>query len=721
MTQVTAEIAALVSMTVPLCDIGIAPENPRADLPADDDIPNLAQTLVTDDGAGQLVPLFVRKGKKKENIWMALDGRRRLLAFAYLLENGLIQNDHPVRIIVCETKEQQARATVILNSERAQPHPADKIEAIAKLLQKKMSPGDIGRALNYSTAELNKLLRLATVHPRVLEAYRADKLRENQVKLLARLDDKNAQKEQADRAFDYGWIDETRVMAQIRGDKTLITDARFTVVTLQDYLDAGGRVERDLFGEHADSIIDSEILEALWQGHAKDVAAAITGKYGVETYVAGGDRAAVIPETMEATRSYIDSYAVASDLKAEFNSERAVVSAFETELNAAIADGAYDPNRVVEYLFAYASLHTYSSVRREIGAITITPDKATGFKPLVALKPFVPVPKTEEEMQAEAEAAEAKQRQDEAKSAYTVVTHDRIATPKMKVDTEGLNNSLHERRTDVSTKALMRDLADDPQAAIIVLAARLLVDTVTHAHQGDSAARISCKPYESRFEVIPALDGEIRIRVRAWKDAFVASGQRPITFVAGLAMGDRLQMMADLVALSLDLREHATHSVNSSRRAEAAEIKTLIVQDLAQHWTPDEQFLSAHPKSLLMAMAQDLELDTTALAKCKKRELVLQIAQAAAEKRYVPKGLDWSDEVVEAVASDLDDELDDEDGDDAGDEDGQSVLVDDDGEDAFEPANDQPDSDDGVRFDDDLSDEMDDDGRHFAVDDDIAA
>lgn len=720
MTQVTAEIAALVSMTVPLCDIGIAPENPRADLPADDDIPNLAQTLVTEDGAGQLVPLFVRKGKKKENIWMALDGRRRLLAFAYLLENGLIQNDHAVRIIVCETKEQQARATVILNSERAQPHPADKIEAIAKLLQKKMSPGDIGRALNYSAGELNKLLRLATVHPRVLEAYRADKLRENQVKLLARLDDKNAQKEQADRAFDYGWIDEARVMSQIRGDKTLITDARFTVVTLQDYLDAGGRVERDLFGEHADSILDSEILESLWQGHAKDVAAAITGKYGVETYVAGVDRSAVIPDTMEATRSYIDSYAVASDLKAEFNSERAVVSAFETELSAAITEGAYDPNRVIEYLFAYASLHTYSSVRREIGAITLTPDKAMGFKPLVALKPFVPVPKTEAELQAETQAAEAKQRQDEAKSAYTVVTHERIATPKMKVDTEGLNNSLHERRTDVSTKALMRDLADDPQAALIVLAARLLVDTVTHSYDADSAARISCKPYTSRFEVIPALDGEIRIRVRAWKDAFIASGQRPITFVAGLAMGDRLQMMADLVALSLDLREHATHSVNSSRRAEAAEIKTLIVQDLAQHWTPDEEFLSAHPKSLLMTMAEDLKLDTTALAKCKKRELVLQIAQAAAEQRYVPKGLDWTDEVVEAVTSDLDDELDDEDGEEADQDADEAVLGEDDSDSAFEPANDQPD-DDGVRFDDDLNDEMDEDGRHLAMDDDIAA
>lgn len=60
------EAADMVTMMVPRCDIGIAPENPRADVPADDEIPNMAETLVTDDGCGQVVPIYVRRGKRSE-------------------------------------------------------------------------------------------------------------------------------------------------------------------------------------------------------------------------------------------------------------------------------------------------------------------------------------------------------------------------------------------------------------------------------------------------------------------------------------------------------------------------------------------------------------------------------------------------------------------------------------------------------------------------------
>lgn len=60
-----------------LADIGVAPENLRAQEPADADIPELADTL---QAAGLIYPLLVRTGRKGEQAFMALDGRRRLLA-----------------------------------------------------------------------------------------------------------------------------------------------------------------------------------------------------------------------------------------------------------------------------------------------------------------------------------------------------------------------------------------------------------------------------------------------------------------------------------------------------------------------------------------------------------------------------------------------------------------------------------------------------------------
>ena len=74
-------------IVVALCDLGIAPENIRAKEPADADIPQLAETIAVAD---VLVPLCVRPGRKGEQPFMALDGRRRKFGLDLLLENGRI-------------------------------------------------------------------------------------------------------------------------------------------------------------------------------------------------------------------------------------------------------------------------------------------------------------------------------------------------------------------------------------------------------------------------------------------------------------------------------------------------------------------------------------------------------------------------------------------------------------------------------------------------------
>ena len=84
--------------TVRLGDLGIARENLRHGEPPDDDIPTLAATL---KAAGLLQRLTVRPGRgRKEEPWMALDGRRRRLAFGLLLEAGEIDEDHPIDVYV---------------------------------------------------------------------------------------------------------------------------------------------------------------------------------------------------------------------------------------------------------------------------------------------------------------------------------------------------------------------------------------------------------------------------------------------------------------------------------------------------------------------------------------------------------------------------------------------------------------------------------------------
>ena len=84
-----------------LGELGIAPEQPRAKEPADDGIPQLAETIA----AAEIIErLLVRPGRKSEKPGMILNGRRRFLGACHLLDAGRIDEDYVVRCRVAMNK-----------------------------------------------------------------------------------------------------------------------------------------------------------------------------------------------------------------------------------------------------------------------------------------------------------------------------------------------------------------------------------------------------------------------------------------------------------------------------------------------------------------------------------------------------------------------------------------------------------------------------------------
>jgi len=154
---------------VRLGDLGVARENLRWGEPPDDDIPTLAATL---KAAGQLQPVTVRPGRgKKEQPWMALDGRRRRLALAMLLEAGDIDEDYPVRTYV-ETDPARQAAAVLLTNTAVPVHVADVIAAIGRMLKSKLTLTTMARALGYAEIDIRRLgdtILAALVEPAVVE------------------------------------------------------------------------------------------------------------------------------------------------------------------------------------------------------------------------------------------------------------------------------------------------------------------------------------------------------------------------------------------------------------------------------------------------------------------------------------------------------------------------------------------------------------------------
>jgi ParB family transcriptional regulator, chromosome partitioning protein len=257
----------MAEVVVRLGDLGLAPENLRFKEPADEAIPQMADTMTA---AGVIVPPIVRPGRDGEEPFMVLDGRRRRFGLLFRRDRGEIDDDHPVTCKLAVTAAQQTAAIILPNAEVAPIHVADVIRAIGKLRRAKMATCAIAKALGYPEIDIKRLEALAGVHPKVLEALREGHLTLKQVRLFARLKDKAQQAEIAEEAME-GYFEDYHLRQLVDEHRGSTKDDRFVLVGMDRYLAAGGRVASDLFGELPDSLLDPDVLQAQWKARVQPI------------------------------------------------------------------------------------------------------------------------------------------------------------------------------------------------------------------------------------------------------------------------------------------------------------------------------------------------------------------------------------------------------------------------------------------------------------------
>jgi len=624
---------------VRLGDLGLAKENLRFAEPADDGVPQLADTILA---AGLVIPPIVRPGRKGEEAHMALDGRRRRLALLLLKERGAIDDDYLVECQRAETKAQQAAAIVLPNTEHAPVHIADVILAIGRLRKAKMDTASISKALGYSELEIKRLEALSAVHPSVLKALRQGKLTLKQARLFARIDDKKRQAEIAETALA-GYFQDHHLRHVVEGGRLTVEDPRFTLVGMDRYIAAGGRVTSDLFGELPDALLDPEVLQAAWRERVQPIVDHLKADC-LAVYI-GQDGAFGAPEGFDRL-PYVYHGDLGEAQKTVLNDARYAV----TQLSSALQD--IDPE-TDEAPAAYAPLASAMAVvagapltRDKIGAVILSPaDSDYGWGAT-----FYSVPLPAEELPDE--IADEADEDDDAGPVYSRSAAD-VEVPRAEVEVEGSSHVLHEVRTDVATRGLIRDLADDPSAALTVLVAQLFKQLALHSSGAleESALQISAKRYAfGTTAPIQALDGEVKARLDTQRAAYKASGLRPITWVETLAHGEKMALLAELTAMSVNLREGRTTSIRHAARAEGAEIAALCGADLSAHWTPDVGFLAVHPKKQLLAMLEEMGVEDDRAKTLKKDDLVTFVAEAAAERQWAPPAMAWDRPPVETEA-----------------------------------------------------------------------
>ncbi|MBY0395362.1 MAG: chromosome partitioning protein ParB, partial [Thermoleophilia bacterium] len=212
-------------------------------------------------------------------------------------------------------------------------------------------------------------------------------------------------------------------------------------------------------------------------------------------------------------------------------------------------------------------------------------------------------------------------------------------------ETDGVNHALHAVRTDVASRGLIRALADDPGAALVALIARLFTLLVLRVHvaRSDSALAILATGFNPPGgRMIETLDGEVRQRLDQRRATWEASGETVIAWIHALPHGEKMALLAELTAISLDVREERTTLIRRRARAEAAELAALCGADITLHWTPDAPFLQSHSKPWLLAMLTDMGAEDLRATSLKKTELVDWVAEQAASRSWAPIGLSWA-------------------------------------------------------------------------------
>lgn len=625
----TAVVVARDERTVPLRSLGIASENLRFNEPPDDDIPVLASTM---KAAGQLERLTVRPGRgKKEQAFMALNGRRRLLALGLLLQAGEIDGDYPVQIYV-ETDPARQAAAVLLTNTAAPVHVADVIAAIGRMLKAKLTVETMARALGYAEIEVRRLAALSGLPPVALDALKSGRLTLKQARSLTRLTNRKEQVELAEAALAGYGFQEWRITERLGAGRVTIRDRRCALVSPEQYADAGGRIETDLFDELPAVLLDPDTLSELWLARVRAIALTFEAE-GIDVHVTAGAEPEM-PEDLEPLgyrRDGLDEGELAAWREARDRYLEAVDAARDTDTTTEQTD-----DLLVGLIRAKIALDQAGVGGRAVTAVIVWPAASCGID-LRCYAPEEPEPAIDPDVDAF-----------KGDAVTPTVRSSHYEAPRVEApvpETDGVTHALHAVRTDVATRGLIRALADDPGAALAVLIARLFSVLVAgvNAARSDSISTVTATAFGSRTDpAIETLDGVVREQLDARRAAWQASGQTVLAWVGLLPHGEKMAFLAELTAISLDGREARTDLIRNRARAEAAEVADLVGADIAHYWTPDVRFLRPHSKTLLLGMLVEMQVEDVRAGSLKKDELVDWVAEQAASHAWAPSNLSWS-------------------------------------------------------------------------------
>ena len=252
---------------VPLSRLALAPENVRK-TPAD---PQADAALKASIAAIDLLEnLVVRPDEPDEDgaeRYAVVAGGRRLKAMQALVEDKVLDADHPVPCQVRSGDAEPAELSLAENVVRIAMHPADQVDAFSELARAGQSVSAIAARFGASERIVEQRLRLGNAAPELLDAYRADEIDLEVLKAFSVTADRERQMAVWEQVAAQGYRPSAwQVKRLLTEERVPGASAIARFVGVEAYEAAGGPVMRDLFARDDESGVwfeDPVLLEKL--------------------------------------------------------------------------------------------------------------------------------------------------------------------------------------------------------------------------------------------------------------------------------------------------------------------------------------------------------------------------------------------------------------------------------------------------------------------------
>jgi ParB family transcriptional regulator, chromosome partitioning protein len=277
---------------IPLTKLIPSPRNVRRGTDEQADL----QLKADIEARGLLQNLVVAPAKKPRGVFTVEAGGRRLRAMNALVADGKLDATHEVACLVIGGGAIAQEASLAENFHRLAMNPADECLAFQQLIEQGADAEGIARRFGLTVRFVEGRLRLAGLAPVVFEALGASEITLDLAKAYGATPDRERQAfvfEQVSHSYMASHPDSIRRM--MTQATVSASDRRARFVGEEAYVEAGGRIERDLFSdEDSARWLDIALLESLATQKMEALA--------VETSAASG--LAFVRPTLDAWASY---------------------------------------------------------------------------------------------------------------------------------------------------------------------------------------------------------------------------------------------------------------------------------------------------------------------------------------------------------------------------------------------------------------------------------